>query len=280
MSSATTPPTAGESTPADDSTQIAESKAPDTTARAPRTPLVRVVLVLAALFTAWHIFATFLWIAPPSGLRQAIPGNLLQRYMIPLHGQSWSVFAPEPINGDHRLQVRAIVLENGQPRTTEWVDATRAEISMLQHNLLPPRAAIQSTELASTFKGAYDKLPSESKKIAALGYFKEDWEARLQAEVRRNGTGSVTTKYLDAEHEVTAYATQVAYAVWGDDVQQVQFVVSRQNVIPFAQRNDPNAKRPPVQVATTGWRGLVEEPGQDRENFARTFRRALKESGQ
>lgn len=278
MSSATTPSTAKDSTATDSPGSRGGSSQ---TNRPGRKPLVRVIVVLAALFTAWHIFATFLWIAPPSGLRQAIPGNLLQRYMIPLHGQSWSVFAPEPINGDHRLQVRAIVLENGQPRTTEWVDATRAELSLAHHNLLPPRAAIQSTELASSFKGAYDKLPAQSKKVAGLGYFKDtDWEARMQAELRRNGTGSVTNKYIDAEHKVTAYATQVAYAVWGDDVQQVQFVVSRQNVIPFAQRNDPNAKRPPVQVATTGWRGLVSEPGQDRDNFGKTFRRALKESGQ
>lgn len=278
MSSATTPP------PAKDATLTGSPDAPAGSprpGRPGRKPLVRVVVVLAALFTAWHIFATFLWIAPPSGLRQAVPGNLLQRYMIPLHGQSWSVFAPEPINGDHRLQVRAIVLENGKPRTTEWVDATRAELSLAHHNLLPPRAAIQSTELASSFKGAYDKLPAQSKKIAGLGYFNgDDWEARMGAELRRNGTGSVTTKYITAEHKVTAYSTQVAHAVWGDDVQQVQFVVSRQNVIPFARRNDPNAKRPPVQVATTGWRGLVEEPGQDRDNFGKTFRRALKESGQ
>lgn len=246
-----------------------------------RKPLVRVVMVLAAAFTAWHIFATFLWISPPSGLRQAVPGNLLQRYMIPLQGQSWSVFAPEPINGDHRLQVRAVVADGGQGHTTEWVDATAAELAMAHHNLLPPRAAIQSTELASRFKGAYDKLPAENKKVVALGYFKDnDWEDRLHAELGRNGSRSTVNKYSEVEHTVTAYATQVAHAVWGEDVQQVQFVISRQNVIPFAQRNDPGAKRPPVQVATTGWRGLVEEPGQSRENFATTFRRALKESGQ
>lgn len=253
------------------STQLAQTK----------KPLVRrVVIIIAAVFAAWHIFATFLWIAPPSGLRQIVPGNILQAYMIPLQGQSWSVFAPEPINGDHRLEVRAIVASQGDARTTEWVDATAAELSMAKHHLFPPRAAIQSTEMASRFKGAYDGLSAEQRKVVALGFYKgADWETRMTDKITSLGAGKPVADYLAVDHEVNAYATQVAYAVWGDGVVHVQFAVSRQNVIPFAQRNDPDAKRPAPQKAPTGWRGVIEEPGQSRENFGKTFRRALEESG-
>lgn len=277
-----------ESTPLTENTTIggAEPTPGDesvTPARSPRRRrLIRLFVVVAAAFTVWHVLATFLWIAPPSGLRQAIPGTMLRSYMIPMFGQSWSVFAPEPINGDHRLQVRAEVADGpGQTHTTKWVDATSAELSMLQHHLTPPRGAIQSTELASRYKGDWDDLTPDHKAIVRLGYFDgTDWADRLSAKLTSYGGRKVVKPYLETEHVVTAYATQVAYATWGDDVVRVQFVVSRQNVIPFAERNNPAAQRPGVQVATTGWRGVVEEPGQNRDAFGRTFRQALAESGQ
>lgn len=258
---------------------MAESTAPP---RNRRHLGVRVFIVVTAAFTLWHVFATFLWIAPPSGLRQAVPGQVLKNYMIPLFGQSWSVFAPEPINGDYRLQVRAQVDDGGgRSHTSPWVDATAAELALAQHHLFPPRGAIQSTELASRFKGDWDALNADHKKVVELGYFKgADWEDRLGKKLITYGKPAAVTPYLGTERIITAYATQVAYATWGDGVTRVQFVVSRQNVIPFANRNDPSAKRPAVQVAPTGWRGVVEEPGQDRAAFATTFRRALQESGQ
>ncbi len=277
-----------ESTPLTEDTALTEGGPAAADAAEPsrstsgRRRIIRVFVVVAAAFTVWHVLATFLWIAPPSGLRQAVPGTMLRSYMIPMFGQSWSVFAPEPINGDYRLQVRAEVADGpGRSHTTRWVDATSAELSMLKHHLTPPRGAIQSTELASRYKGDWDHLTADHKAIVKLGYFDgTDWSNRLSAKLTSYGGAKVVKPYLETERVVTAYATQVAYATWGDDVVRVQFVVSRQNVIPFAQRNDPTAQRPAVQVAVTGWRGVVEEPGQDRDAFGRTFRPALEASGQ
>ncbi|UFU03548.1 DUF5819 family protein [Ruania suaedae] len=245
----------------------------------PLSRLKRVVVVVAVLFTAFHIFATFLWIAPASGLRQVIPGEVLSRYMIPMHGQSWSVFAPEPINGDYRLQVRATITEGESTAETEWVDATAAELDMLTHNFFPPRAAITASELSGRYRSAYLDLDDAQQEIVALGYYNgEDWRERMEEALREHGNGGAVTDYMAIEETVNAYATQVAYAMWGEDVLQVQFVVSRQNVIPYGQRNDPEAERPAVQPYVTGWRGLIEYPGQSRERFADIFRTAVEES--
>ena len=117
---------------------------------------VRVVALIAVLFTGWHVFASFLWIAPYSqNAREVVPGEMLTNYMIPLFGQSWSVFAPEPINGDYHFNVRA-TLDDGSE--TGWVSATDVELSMIQYNLTPPRAGIQSSEVASSYKGAFDSM--------------------------------------------------------------------------------------------------------------------------
>lgn len=240
------------------------------TITAPRRRLVtRVAVLIAVILAAWHIFATFLWIAPKSPLREVVPGNALSSYMLPFFGQSWSVFAPEPINGDYFLDVRATV--DGE--ATEWVRATDVEISLIRNNLFPPRGGIQSTDVSSQFKGAWDKLSDEGKAVAELNYFKDEWEPRMEQALTASDDAAVTERYMAQEHRATAYATQVARAMWGEDVEQVQFKASRQNVIPFAQRHDPEAKRPAEQPAPTGWRGVVVEPGQSGENFRDVFTR-------
>ncbi|WP_285727938.1 DUF5819 family protein [Psychromicrobium xiongbiense] len=241
-----------------------------------RKPYVRVVMVLAVLLTAWHVAASFLWIAPYSdGARSAFPGGqpTLTAYMIPLFGQSWSVFAPEPINGNFTLKVRSSSTVNGQEQVTDWVDATAVELSMIQHNLFPPRAGIQAAELASEFKGAWDNLTADHKVIVGLNYTNgTDWSARLNDKLLSYGNPDVVNAYLIQETRVDRYATQVAKAIWGDKIERVQFQIYRQNITPFAQRNDPTVKPQPLQLANTGWRGLDAAPGQSSLDFAATFR--------
>lgn len=239
-----------------------------------RSPLVRGVMVALSLITAWHIFASFLWIAPYSPMREIPTQQVLSGYMIPLFGQSWSVFAPEPINGDYSFKVRAIVDdEDGGLVETEWVDATAVELTMVQYNLFPPRAGLQAAEVASQLKSEYDALTADHKTVVTQNYVAADWEALLEDDLSVYDEPDLVDDYMTVEHMATAYATQVALAVWGDDVVQVQYEVSRQNVIPFAERNNPDAEQPSVQIVSTGWRGLTKNPGQSDEAFAAVFHR-------
>ena len=244
---------------------------------------VRAVALIAVLFAGWHILASFLWIAPFSAnAREVVPGNALSSYMLPMFGQSWSVFAPEPVNGDYHFNVRA-VLNDGANTETGWVSATDVELSMIRYNLTPPRAGIQSTELASSFKKSYDALSDVQRTIVSGDFTGEDWEVGLRAALERQGTGAATTAsddadqkidtFLSEEHRASAYATQVARAIWGDDVQDVQYRVSRQNIIPFAERHTAGAQRPEPSVVLPGWRAPIVEDGQNDGNFADVFRR-------
>lgn len=244
-----------------------------------RSPLVRVVLVLASALTAWHLFASFLWIAPPSPLREVVPGEALRGYMLPMFGQSWSVFAPEPVNGSHRLLVRAVVLDGGRERTTEWVDATAAETSMIQDTLFPPRAGIQAGEVAGGLKGRFEKLSTDQQKVAGLDDIAPGWPERLAAQMRSLGEEEAVAAYLEQDRRATAYATQVALAVWGEGVQGVQYEVSRQNVVPFASRNDPDASPPARTTLQTGWRAPLVLPGQSQQAFRDVFLPAYERTG-
>ena len=263
----------------DDAAGSADQSSPSTPTLRKRSPLLRVVAVLAVLFTAWHIFASFLWIAPVSPLREVVPGKALSQYMIPFFGQSWSVFAPEPINGDNRMQVRAVVEENGQERVTEWLNVTDVETQLMTHKLFPARAGNQSIDLASDYRSAYGKLNKEQQAAANLDFFKDaDWAARVQSTLGKLGTNSADVgKYINAEFRAVRYSTQVAKAVWGPNVKRVQFSMERQNVIPFKERNNPDAQRPAVQLTPSGWRGLQVASEQSEKDFADTFKRLYKE---
>ncbi|MGW8482245.1 DUF5819 family protein [Microbacterium sp. NPDC055903] len=233
---------------------------------------VKLIALAACVLTLWHVFASFLWIAPYSAAREIPTQQVLTSYMIPMFGQSWSVFAPEPINGDYHFNVRAVIEVDGEEVETGWVSATDVELSMLRYNLFPPRAGVQSSEVASGQMNAYNKLNDEQKAVAALDFDSGDGEAWMQRSFDElEGDGPSTVSYMQAEHLATTYATQVAYAIWGDDVVAVQYRVSRQNVVPFENRNDPNAQRPDPTFSTTGWRLPIEEDGQNRQAFRDVF---------
>lgn len=264
-------------------TTVNEASPQQSSAMRSRRPwYVKAIATLAILLTTWHILASFLWIAPWSYLRDAIPGNALHTYMLPMYGQSWSVFAPEPINGNYRFQVRAEIEKDGKLTATDWLDVTHLELDEWKtHKLFPPRASSMAMQQASTYKAAFDKLGAAQQKVLSSGFYKgEDWLARLETmlhETKPNkGVNETANKIrvngvLAAERQTSALATQVAKAAWGPDVKHVQFEVSRQNAIPFAKRNDPKAEPPARVYVDSGWRGLYVVEGQDETNFAKVF---------
>lgn len=252
-----------------------------------RRPVVRAVMVLLALVTAFHVFAQFLWIAPASQLRTLIPGDFLTSWQIPYFGQSWSVFAPDPINGNYVFKIRAVVRDDsGERITTKWVDATEAEYAGAQHHLLPPRASSLASEQATDYKNAWDGLTQEQKAVVAEHFWTGDmWKAKLEGRLRAaNGDDQEAlgkaNAFITANAFTDAYATQVARAVWGKGVDSVQWDIYRQNVTPFADRHEAHPTPQPKQQAPTGWRGLFTMPQQNEQDFAETFMRWLDASGQ
>lgn len=233
----------------------------------------RSVMTVAMFIAMFHLFATFLWIAPASDLRSVIPNGVLTKYMIPFFGQSWSVFAPEPINGDYYFDVRAVVKNSdGSSEITEWVRATDVEIDKATYNLFPPRAAGLGMKVSSDLKGSWDKLSNTQKSTIELDYFKGDDYGRLSKNLKTvSSNDSLVYDYIKKEKIATAYATQVSKAIWGDNVIRVQYQASRQNVVPYSERNNDNAVRPGYQIVSTGWRGLLVKDNQSDEKFAEYF---------
>ena len=206
--------------------------------------------------------------------------------MLPMFGQSWTVFAPEPINGDYHFNVRATVEnKDGVEVETDWVSANEVELSMVINNLFPPRAGIQAEELASSYMSSWYDLNAAQHEVVADDFLKSEWQLALTNDLEATVVDETSTEegaeqgpevvenYLYREQQATAYATQVAKAIWGNKVEKVQFRASRQNVVPFGQRNNPDAVRPDPTVVLPGWREPSVSDGQDEEAFARVFQR-------
>ncbi|PSL36970.1 hypothetical protein CLV49_0573 [Labedella gwakjiensis] len=244
---------------------------PTPTIRRPRL-LQRIVVVVLVAIAGWHCAATYLWIAPGTAIREALPDGMLSSYMNPLFDQNWSVFAPDPIDGNYALEVRATVIGDGGREVTEWVDATEAEQSMLAGTLLQARAGIVGHKQAMKYYTAYFDLSEEQRGVIADGYFEGEWVERLRsAVIEVEGESETVWTYLRQEWKATAYATQVARATWGDDVEQVQYRISRSNVVALENRDDPDAVPAPTYI-DSGWRGLVDRKNQSDSAFADVFR--------
>lgn len=249
-----------------------------------RRPVVRVILVLVSLIAAWHIFAQLLWIAPYSAaMRSIVPGNFLTSWQIPFFGQSWSVFAPDPINGNYHFYIRAVETVDGKQQNSEWVDAADTELKLSHHNLFPPRAAGLANEQASKYRDAYGKLNDAQQKVVEANYYTGDnWKSRFETALYKASGDDATAKanagsFITQNAFTTAYATQVARTMWGEDVTTIRFAISRQNAVPFDERNDPKAKQEPEQWSPTGWRGTFVMPGQSHQDFADTFKKLAEE---
>lgn len=237
---------------------------------------VRGVIWGAALFTAWHVFATLLWVFPYTPVRDAIPGGnkTLTSYMIPMFGQSWSVFAPQPARSELRLSVRAVVAdESGFERETEWVDADRVELATTTYNLFPSYGAVFAEKLAHTHNSGYYYLDATQREIVKQDFQGTDWLSDLKSELQTS-TGN-SFNYLASEENITAYSTQVAKAVWGDEgtIVRIQYLVTDRLVTPFEDRKHGELLRPDAYELTTGWRPPIVREGQDEAAFAATFGR-------
>lgn len=217
----------------------------------------RAVVTVLALLLGWHLLASALWIAPSSPARDVVPGDTLREYMLPMFGQSWSLFAPDPVSADYYFDVRAVVGEGDDAATTEWVRASDIELSRATYHLFPPRSASSAIAQAMLLRGAWGDLSKDQKDVASAHYYKgEDWSSRLHEDlVAAGGTDEVRRTFEEEDAASIAYATRVAVAVWGEDVQRVQYRVARHPVVPFDARHDPTSARPSPAFVEPGWRG-------------------------
>lgn len=230
--------------------------------------LITMVVVLALVAT--HMFFTAVVNVPYSELKYGpLPGRTADAYTRPFFVQNYRIFAPNPASENRSLWVRAwIEDESGERSETEWTNVTAVELAATYRHVLRKQLTIIGAE---RYMGAYRALNEEQREILRTGNFHRDGDREI-LEQRLAAAGSATA-YMTASDYVTAYSTQVAHALYGEDheILAVQSRVVYNPVIRWNDRFDPDAVPPDSIVTFEGWREPLEYADQDREEFARTF---------
>ncbi|WP_037885117.1 DUF5819 family protein [Streptomyces sp. NRRL S-646] len=94
-------------------------------------------LAVVAVVVCVHVGMVFLYVAPSNTLTKA-HGKAIDDWIYPEFEQNWKLFAPNPLQQNIAVQVRAEVQEkNGEVRTTGWYDLSAQDGQAIDGNLVP-----------------------------------------------------------------------------------------------------------------------------------------------
>lgn len=228
--------------------------------------LPRIAAIVCALFLLFHFTSTFLWETGKNQLRTPWVDSVLQSYMLPMFGQSWAVFAPNPISVDHSFEVRARLRDDaGNVQNTGWIKVTDQELQKyVHHHLIPSRINLQTPTMASDLFKSNEKLSKEGQKaiaenLLAGGYGPTDnnpsWLATEKQLLKdSNSSTAAINQSVRDQRIATGLATVIAQTTTDKEVVAVQFRAVKQGVVSFENRHNPNVKRPDPSYLVFGWR--------------------------
>lgn len=238
-------------------------------------PLAKGLAFFLVGLVGLHFAATFLWNAPTNPIKESVASDV-DAYMRPFFEQNWSLFAPNPINSEDELYVRAQVadIQTGNLEITEWRSATQLEWTLVRGNPAPSRASRVSSNLNRRVSSAWRALTDEQQEIVADNYpDMPDWNPLADDLIEAQGgeTSSRVARMVRADRVATGYATQFAKAIWGEGVEAVQIELRRTPVPRWDERMEPEPESPSFTTREFGWRPALVDPRQDEDLFANTI---------
>ncbi|GAA3989984.1 MULTISPECIES: DUF5819 family protein [Streptomyces] len=138
---------------------------------------VAVTLAVVAVAVCVHIGMVFLHVAPSNTVTKQ-HGRAIDDWIYPEFEQNWKLFAPNPLQQNIAVQVRAqIDTADGGVRTTGWYDLSAEDGRAIDGNLLPSHT--QQNELRRAwdfFVGTHD---SDNRPVGLRGSLSETYLRRI-----------------------------------------------------------------------------------------------------
>ncbi|MFJ8695144.1 DUF5819 family protein [Streptomyces roseolilacinus] len=103
-----------------------------------------VALAVIGLVACFHVAVVFLHVAPSNTLTKQ-HGETVDAWVMPEFEQNWKLFAPNPLQQNIAVQVRAEVVGDGTRRVTPWIDLTAEDAAGIRGNPFPSH--VQQNEL-------------------------------------------------------------------------------------------------------------------------------------
>jgi hypothetical protein len=133
-----------------------------------------------------HIGLTFLHVAPANTLSRQ-HGSTVDEWIYPEFEQNWKLFAPNPLQQNISVQVRAeIGTADGGIRTTGWYDLSAEDGRAISGNPLPSHT--QQNELRRAWDFYTATHDSDNRPVGVRGVLSESYLRRIAAlRLDRNG---------------------------------------------------------------------------------------------
>ncbi|MCY0961214.1 DUF5819 family protein [Streptomyces sp. H27-H5] len=196
---------------------------PPAVAPPPRAPGIaglstpyRVVVALAlgvvAVAACGHLVAVFLHVAPSNTLSKR-HASTIDAWVYPEFEQNWKLFAPNPLQQNIAVQVRAQVRTPGGELTTDgWRDLSAEDGAAIRHSLLPSHTRQNELRRAwDFFTGSHDEnnKPNGDRGALSEEYLRRIAMDRLEPR-EREGDRIVRIQLRSA-------TTAVAAPKWSDE---------------------------------------------------------------
>lgn len=231
-------------------------------------PRHRWVVELLLVVVVVHSVILTLWLAPSSPLRDAAGDQRLNTYVDPYFQQGRDVIGVGTQQVDESFSIRAVTTpaDGGEPTTTPWLDLTAIDRRADRHDLTTDRARLIARRLATNLNLAMFSLTEEQRRYVR-GLTVDDLPSTVTAGLEALSDNPEQIRFFQAYDQMaTQFTSLYAQARW-DDVTQVEFMVGRRTVPPYADRRTSSIDDVPFRQFTFGLRQLFRGSLDARETF-------------
>uniref|UniRef100_A0AAU2JRL4 DUF5819 family protein n=1 Tax=Streptomyces sp. NBC_00049 TaxID=2903617 RepID=A0AAU2JRL4_9ACTN len=177
----------------------------------PYRVLAALALGAVAVAACTHLALVFLHVAPPNtvGKRHA---ETVDGWVYPEFEQNWKLFAPNPLQQNIAVEVRAQVRTAGDELvTTDWRDLSAEDAEAIRHSLLPSHTEQNELRRAwDFFTGSHDE---DDKPNGERGELSERYLQRIAvARIARDHEGGRILRI-----QLRSATTAVAAPKWSDE---------------------------------------------------------------
>ena len=226
-----------------------------------------VFAAVAATLVGLHMLAVTLAAVPTNPASDAFDSQL--NYLRPFFGQSWRLFAPNPVDEDKVFLVQGSYVDRDDNlRATPWVNWTEVEQDVIEHRPIGGRAGYITTKFHGALDEEFQELESpEQKALSArtspLG--PPSWAVLEDYLARIGPDDDDLADYLRYDRAATRLATHVIAARFPTrDITAVRYALREQGVVPYEARHGTKAERQAARPAPTvrvgGWRSPTYGP--------------------
>ena len=202
-------------------------------------------------------------------------------YLRPFFGQSWRLFAPNPIDEDKTLLVQgAYVDDDGELQTTSWINWTRVEQDVVEHRLIGGRAGYITTKFHGSLDEEFQELENPEQKVLSERTSPLDppsWTALRTYLARIGPDEDDLADYLRFDRAASRLASDVLKARTPYELTAIRYALREQGVTPYDARHldevDRQEARPTATMRIGGWRAPTYGPAAELRGVADFNRR-------